>query len=495
MKDDVGDRQPHRLRWLTWALWALALAGLLYLVGLTVWLGVTGLFFPYQLDYGEGTHLHYARELLNGRPIYRPIGSYPYITSNYAPLPFVLAIAAMPLLGVTYAAGRIWTLLAIVAVSAILVAWVRRENGRWLPAAVAALSFAGSPYIYHWAPMFRVDLVGLALTLGGLYTVYRAFPLPAKGGRPVRRPNLWLGLAVVLFVAALYAKQSYIFAPAAAVAYLFLFIDRRRAIALAAGILALGGGIFLLLNALTGGSFWQAMVVANVNAFLWPEFWQQQGDFFGTFAVLGLLAAWYVVDKFFLERARPLLEKTGPHDLYLPAALLSVLLAGKVGSWENYFFEALAALALCGGLGLARLIDSRRLLLQVAAPLLVLAQVALMWHTPRVANRYLDLTRQSYEEMAPILAQTPDPIFAEDMGLLVTFGKTLDYHSFEYSQLAQVGRWDQSWELGQLRDRTRNLVILDRGTRLDVDRYGRYTRVVSLRTGPQLPPCPDGGQV
>jgi hypothetical protein len=106
----------------------------------------------------------------------------------------------------------------------------------------------------------------------------------------------------------------------------------------------------------------------------------------------------------------------------------------------------------------------------------MLAQVALMWHTPRLAERYLQLTRQSNEAMAPILADTPDPIVSEDMGLLVTNGKTLDYLSFQYSQLARAGRWDQSWELDQLRNRRLSLVILEQGTRLDVDHYQRFTR-------------------
>jgi hypothetical protein len=483
MRRDGALRQSSPLQWLTWGLWGAALAGLAYLLGLTVWLGATGLFFPYQLDYGEGTHLFYVKQWLAGRPIYRPIGSYPYITSNYAPLPFLLAMAVVPLLGTTYAAGRIWTLAAIVAVMAIVLSWVRRATGRWLPGFVAALAFVGSPYVYHWAPMFRVDLVGLALTVGGLYAVHRWLAGPAgDGAEPVSpgirgRQRVWpLGLAVVLFVAALYTKQSFVFAPAAALAYLFVTGKRRQAAVMAAAIVALGGGLFLAIDVLTGGSFWQSLVVANVNTFLWPEFLQQQADFFGTFVILGLLSAWYLVDKFVLDYTVPLRQKIDLLDFYLPAALLSVLLAGKVGSWENYFFEALVALSLCAGLGLARLIRSRRSVVRLAAPLLVLGQVALMWHTPRVADRYIRLTRQSYEEMAPILASTPDPIFSEDMGLLVTYGKVLDYQSFEYSQLARVGRWDQAWELDQLRNRRRSLVILEQGTRLDVDRYGRFTR-------------------
>jgi len=482
MNNDIEGGQANRLRWLSWALWALALAGLGYLAGLTGWLGIRGLVFPYQLDYGEGGLLHFVREWAEGRPIYKAIEGYPYITSNYAPLPIVLALVLTPILGISYAAGRLWTLLAVAAITVLIAAWVRREGGRWLPAVAAALIFLGSSYIYHWAPLFRVDLVGLALTLGGLYAVflYSRSGAPDNGAqarrdRAGRRAGL-LWLAVVLFVAGLYAKQSFLFAPAAALAYLFFFVDRWQAIKMAAAMAVLGGGAFLLINLLTGGGFWQGLVVSNVNPFLWGEFWKQQADFVSTFAVLGLLTGWYMVDKFVLDRAAALRKKVSPLDLYLVAALASLWLAGKAGAWENYFFEALAALALCAGLGLARLLCHSRWVIRLLAPVLVLVQVGLMWHTPRVADRYLALTRRSNEEIAPHLAGTPDPIVSEDMGLLVTSGKGLDYYAFQYSQLARAGRWDQAWELGQLRDRAFSKVILERGTRLDVDRYQRFTR-------------------
>ena len=483
MNGDTTNRQLNRWAWVSRALWALALAGLLVLVGLTVWLGVSGLAFPYQLDYGEGFLLYFVKQWSQGQPIYKGAEGYPYVMANYPPLTMVLALALTPILGIAYAAGRVWTLLAIAALAGIIFAWVgrygfgrtRRGGERWLPAVAAALIFVGSPYIYHWAPLFRVDLIGLALTVGGLFAVALAAPPRSEGGRGVRRPGL-LWLAAALFVAGLYTKQSFFFAPAAALAYLFFFVDRWQAIKMALAMAVAGGGLFLLINALTGGGFWYGLVVSNVNPFLWDEFWRQQADFAGTFAVLGLLAVWYVVDKFLLDREHLLRDKISPLDLYLVAALASLWFAGKAGAWENYFFEALVALVVCGGLGLTRIARHGKRLFQVAAPLLVLAQVGLMWHTPAVASEYLALTRESNEAMGPILADTPDPVASEDMGLLVTNGKVLDYCSFQYSQLARAGRWDQAWELGQLRDQTWNKVILEQGTRLDVDRYQRFTR-------------------
>lgn len=465
--------ESHKQHWAAWIPWAMALTGLGYLAGLTLWLALRGLFFPYQLDYGEGLLLHFVNEWAHGRPIYGPIGQYPYVTANYPPLSMALALVLTPILGVTYTAGRVWTLLALGALAALIAAWVRRAGGRWLPALAASLLFVGSPYIYHWAPLFRVDLTGLALSLGGLYLVRLAFP-PAATDRPAKPHLLWG--AILLFVAGLYAKQSFLFAPLAAMAYLVIRVGWRQATRLAVGMLLLGGGLFLAIQIGTRGGLWQGLVVSNVNPFLWPEFAQQVANFVRTFGILFVLTGWYLLDKFGLDRRRSFRDGLEPLDLYLPAALASVLLAGKAGAWENYFFEALAALCLGAGIGLARLARRGNAAVTWLAPALILIQVALMWHSPRSAQQYLALTERSNQAIEPLLDRLPDPILSEDMGLLVTNGKTMDYCSFQYSQLARAGRWDQSWELSQLGQRRPSAVILETGTRLDVDRYQRFTR-------------------
>ena len=62
------------------------------------------------------------------------------------------------------------------------------------------------------------------------------------------------------------------------------------------------------------------------------------------------------------------------------------------------------------------------------------------------------------------------------MGALATSGKQVAYYTFQYSSLARSGGWDQSWELNGLRDGKFPLVILEQGTREDVDHYRRFTR-------------------
>jgi hypothetical protein len=79
-------------------------------------------------------------------------------------------------------------------------------------------------------------------------------------------------------------------------------------------------------------------------------------------------------------------------------------------------------------------------------------------------------------QLAALLARTAGPIISEDMGALVTSGKPVVYYTFQYSSLARSGKWDQSWELTGLREGTFPLVVLESGTREDVDHYRRFTR-------------------
>jgi hypothetical protein len=74
------------------------------------------------------------------------------------------------------------------------------------------------------------------------------------------------------------------------------------------------------------------------------------------------------------------------------------------------------------------------------------------------------------------VAAVPGLVLAEDAGLLVQAGKPVPYYDFQLSQLALAGRWDQSWEIENLQRGAFPLVILEDDSRINVERYGRYTR-------------------
>lgn len=461
-------------------LWALALAGLAVLAGFTLWFCLRALSYPYQLLYGEGFMLEFARRLLAGEPLYKPLADFPLGTVNYPPLTLLLARIAFPVLGFGYAAGRMWASLAALGVAALLFAWVRRATDRLAPAAAMALAWLGAPYVFDWAPQFRADLPGLAFSLAGLYLVWRALARAAVRSRD-------LALAALLFVLGLYCKQSFIAAPAAALLALLIARRHRTALLLALLILLFGGIPFLVLNMFTAGAFWNSLVAANVNPFQLSRLLAQAQGFSGTYAVLLLLSALWLVRWGTLRRRHPsnptgapgapgagMLPAASLVAAYLVLALLATALAGKAGSWENYFLEPLAAVCLAAGLALPQL--WRWPAGRWAAPLLLLFQVVLMWHTPTPAARQMLAGAAANAALSPVVAAAPDLVLSEDAGLLVQAGKPVPYYDFQLSQLTLAGRWDQAWEVESLRAGAFPLVIFEGDSRIEADKYGRYTR-------------------
>jgi hypothetical protein len=431
--------------------------------------------------------LEFSRRLMAGEPVYKPLTEFPLGTCNYAPLPLVLARLTFPILGFGYAAGRIWVLLATLAIAVILLAWVRqstqippfrgsgpkrsgvgrRAGEQLVPALVASLVWLGAPYVYHWMPQFRVDLPGLAFSLAGVYVVWRSQSRRAILG------------AALLFVLGLYCKQAFLAAPAAAFLYL-LVRDRRQALLLAGAMLLLGGIPFLALSISTHGAFWNSLVSANVNPFKLDLLLSQVTGLVRTQLPLMLLTAAFLIPAAG-RRAAAADGAAGCRTqantlivIYIGLALLTMGLAGKVGSWENYFLEPLAALCLGAGLGSAHLMARtgppagpslgpvpRRERVRWLVPLLVLAQVIVMWHTPARAAHIMRADAAANEALHPLVAAAPGLVLSEDMGLLVQAGKPVVYYDFQFSQLALAGRWDQSWEVDNLRLGIFSLVIFE----------------------------------
>ncbi len=482
---------------LTRLAWCSVGLGLLVYLALTLWLGIVGLMYPYQLDYGEGIVLWFARQLAHGQPIYKGLTDLPYASSNYPPVALLLAAMLMPLLGDGYSSGRLLNFVAALSVTALIYHLVYGETRDRRAGILAALFFFGSPYIYHWIPLFRVDLIGLAFAFAGVYVLWKFDRhSPTADRRTVVHYVLCL---TVLFLLALYTKHSLIAAPLAA--FLTLWQRGRRiALAFAFALGTLGSALYLALDVVTRGGFTFGIIESNATVFLLEQLGTLVQNFVSTFPILLLLALWSWT-------ARVRAKQMGALEWYAVTTFAALVMAGRVGAWENYFFEALAIVCVFAGFTLdvsgftfhvsrftfqvsgftsyiSRLLPpayrllppASRLLTPALYPLLLFAQLVLMWHDPRIAADLIARDTPANEELARVLARTSGLIISEDMGALVTSGKPVVYYTFQYSALAQSDKWDQQWELNGLRDGQFALVILERGTRENVEHYRRFTR-------------------
>ena len=461
---------------LTRLAWCSVGLGLLVYLALTLWLGIVGLMYPYQLDYGEGIVLWFARQLAHGQPIYTGLTDLPYASSNYPPVALLLAAMLMPLLGDGYSSGRLLNFVAALSVTALIYHLVYGETRDRRAGILAALFFFGSPYIYHWIPLFRVDLIGLAFAFAGVYVLWKFDRHSPTADR--RTVVLYVLCLTVLFLLTLYTKHSLIAAPLAA--FLTLWQRGRRiALAFAFALGTLGSALYLALDVVTRGGFTFGIIESNATVFLLEQLGTLVQNFVSTFPILLLLALWSWT-------ARVRAKQMGALEWYAVTTFAALVMAGRVGAWENYFFEALAIVCVFAGFRLqesgftsyvSRLLPpASRLLTPALYPLLLFAQLVLMWHDPRIAADLIARDTPANEELARVLARTSGLIISEDMGALVTSGQPVVYYTFQYSALAQSGKWDQQWELNGLRDGQFALVILERGTRENVEHYRRFTR-------------------
>lgn len=479
-------------------LWLLVLLILGAYVALTVWLAVSSIFFPYQLDYGEGIVLWFTQQLAHGAPIYHALPDPPFVTANYPPVALLFAALFYPLFGDSYIMGRWLNLAAALVIAAFIFRFVRDQRideitssrrARQGAALLSALLFFGSTFIYHWVPLFRVDLIGLAFTIPGVFFVWRWEKDQGRRTKDERRATddgrrttdderrtpfvlrhwSFVILALLFFLLALYTKHTLIAAPMAAILAL-LIKDRRAGIVFALALGLIGGAIYVAMEVATGGGWSFGLLAANATVWSLPIFLKLVTNFGLTYGVLLVLAAWAWWSR---VRARQI----GVLEIYGFAALLGTALAGREGAWENYFLEAVTMVCVFAGFSIARLMNTP-MRWRWALPALLLVQLALFWneHDPRLAQQLFDQARMGNAQVAPLVRAASGPIISEDMGLLVTNGKPIEYYTFPYSTLARAGRWDQHWEIENLRAGRFPLVILLQGTREDVDHFGNFTR-------------------
>lgn len=445
--------------------WSLVWIGLSLDLVFTLWLGLTGLVYPYQLDYGEGIVLWFAQQLAHGQAIYKPLADFPYASSNYPPVAMLLSAALMPVFGDGYATGRLLNLTSALIVAALIFQIAHTETRNRFSAALAGLFFLGSPYIYHWVPLFRVDLIGLAFSFAGIYLVWRY-----QNSINRQHQNFHFVLFTFCFLLGLYTKHTLIAAPAAAFLALWTRNSQHRkpAIVFALALGTSGGALYLLIDFITRGGFTAGLIESNATVFLFDQLLVLLQNFAFTFSILLALALWSLFDR---GRAKRL----GVLEWYAITAFAGLGLAGRVGAWENYFFEAIAIICVLASFKLQHW-NVQPETSNWIIPILLIIQLALMGHDPRIAADLIAQDFPANQQLGELLRQTSGTVISEDMGALATNGKPVAYYTFQYSSLARSGKWNQQWELDGLRDAKFPLVILERGTREDVDHYRRFTR-------------------
>lgn len=317
-----------------------ALAGF-YLIEL-LYHGVLSAVYPYDLNYGEGYILNDALRLVRGEPIWTDITQFPMVRSAYPPL-YLLITGLLSWPVPSFLGPRLVSLVAALAIGAMLVWHARRAAEGWASILVAGGLWVGSTFVYQWGPLARVDMLGLGLSLAAVLVVERG---DSQAGRTIGDPalhpsvnNTALVMAALLCCLALFTKQTFLAAPLAITIFLAVRRDY-RALWFVPAVAVVVGGVTLALNAATAGQYAQHVIFGNAaNPYRLDRTVEMTALFLRINPVAAFAAVWAIV--LYWSSMRP-----SAVGVYVPLALATLLTAGNVSSDVNYFLEPTVALAL-----------------------------------------------------------------------------------------------------------------------------------------------------
>jgi len=305
---------------------AAALAGLAVIITYLV-IALSRLTYPFTVEWLESNSLVEVHRILAGQPLY-PAPTAGYVPDGYPPLYFAVSAVAARVLGVSYLALRLVSLVSSLACFALLGRLVQRETGSAAAGTGAAGMFAAVYFATHtWFDVGRVDSLFLALSIGGLYAA-----------RWMRRTRGAIAAGALLAAAAL-TKQTGIAEGVAVLAA--LAVGPRRGLTCVAALTEVTVlGISTLVLGLSSGGWYiyyvfELMSEHALNYSAIGGFWTVNLPVLGIAACAALIGAWRAplvllagCGALVVESYATLVHSGGDVNDLLPAYLAVAMLAG-----------------------------------------------------------------------------------------------------------------------------------------------------------------------
>jgi hypothetical protein len=409
---------------------------------------------PTGADYGEGIVWEQLIGLVQGQG-FGPAQGIPAIVYHYTPLYHLVSAAVAPFTRDALQAGRLVSFLATIATALLLMLMTRRLIGSqphrivaWICAVLAAAMFLHFQYVVYWGPLMRVDPLAVLLTVAGLFC----------GMEALRRPKL-IYASAILFVLAVYSKQTSVVAPVAVFGVL-LFVRRSLALRGIAVAVALGLVLLAAMLAWTDGRFLKHVIGYNVNRFTVENLIftlrvaKAQLDMsallfagaFTLFFVVQLRERWrWSAEN--LERSAAIAMLLG----FMVLKTMSLVALGKSGASSNYWIEWLAPASVIIGLGLFAcflwsldpLDGWRGSARRIAAFVLPVLLIAGQFIGGRLVLPDLRADEVVEQRLVATAKECHGWVIGDDMVAILRAGKRVVWEPAIFAELASLGVYDE----------------------------------------------------
>jgi hypothetical protein len=434
-----------------------------------------------------------AANVTDLKKAFRPIEQYPHIVFHYPPLFHLVSRFVAIFTGDLLRAGRLTSILSLVGtclIAGLLTARVlppgTNKLTRFLAGYTAGTLVFSTP-LWSWACLMRVDAIGIFLTIAGVALFVLA-----------RRRRLFGYLAFLCFVGAVYSKQTALAGPAAC--FLIALIEKPRyALQLAALSISLGLGILLMLYTATDGIVLRHLITYNQNPYFPAQILIRLRHhcsnligplFFSAMFPIVLLYRRDGRAPGFVRRLRVILKRSVFERCVLIVSvyflftfLIAAATISKQGASDNYFLEMdIAACFLCGlflGWVVRRATFRPRrafVMLQIIVVFVLLIQTAGNWKSmAATAREFLHPPPDPSVKVIEFLKQIGDPVYSEDMVILMHAGREVPAEPAIITALSDDGKWDESGFVARIRNGEFRAIVI----RWSLTNHQRFSRPIA----------------
>jgi hypothetical protein len=453
---------------------------------------------PHELDYGEGIVWQQMRMIVDGRG-YAPLKIFPAIVFHYPPVYHVLTWVVASVSGVgDLVAGRALSFLSTLSAAAlvgVIAGLITTESGRaprWICGATAGLVSLTCYPVAVWSALMRVDMVAVALSLGGLCLSMLA----------LRKPIL-IYLAAIAFVGAVFTKQTMLAAPGAAFLVLIV-LKPGLAVRGISACVVLGLVILCGLSIATHGEFTHHIFAYNINRFSLSRLRDvvhivHQHIIYLLAGAIGLgLCVWQLIREAQSETPTYLRKRLSTDVeavrlciaiAYVVAATCMLILVGKSGAGINYYVEWFLAGSVFVGAGvrnaayplLHQAVGKASVAVSFAFILIPLLVAAGAFITPHVKKVDHVKTAEDQAQLTTLIRQIKEsgrPVISDNMVILREAGKEVEFEPSIVAELTSTKVYDERPLLRMIHNKAFAFFVTD-GERGERNFDSRYSPAVA----------------
>lgn len=431
---------------------------------LFVYHGIRLTIYPIDVDNSEAFLVYQGARLAQGQFLYSPIDRFPYLVDNYPPVyPAVIALGF--LVGDTnFAWPRLVSLISTCFIALIVSLWTLRRTQHRAAALLSGLVFLSFYHVFDWGALARVDALGIAFAMFGLYWFDR---------------NRSWKLSLFFFLLALFTRQTLFAAPLAVLGSLWL-VSKRNAVVYLGLLVGIGSTLFVILIGITQGEAWNHLILYNINDYRLHDVWLYLRQWLQLYTVWGCvpIVIWLLEHPWSRNGRGSSQSPSPPSSLLFWFTLFSfgeAMLCGKIGSAPNYWLSFVAA----ASVGIGTVYHSAYILYKhenrsgrsfgFSIPMVFLLaafvfQLASSWHWPHTRlvfsytpnDRDVDIARLVVRD----LRRVDSPVLSDRAGAALLAGHAPVYEPFINTQLSLQGLWDQTPLLRQIERKEFSRIVL-----------------------------------